>query len=259
MLQTWLRDNDLPGQLQYLVPRMLIDCWDDLYTAGYCYPTPNNMRSAVALQCRQRIMTPPYVTDHPSVKSALEGYRRMAAARIKKRQPIGDRRLEQLIQNMRRICPWVPAALWPLIMAAYRVAYRGFFRISELKGFIRRQVGITEQEMTYYLPTSKSDKLGHGVTVHIYEQRARELLRGYWQATAPDAVLFPLCPRMLNAIIAQTAKALGWSGYFSFHSLRHGAATDFWQRTHDLQRLMAAGRWRTKGAARYYIHDIDAA
>ena len=257
MLHQWLCDNGLPTQLARLTARMLVECWDDVYLAGYCYPTPNNIRSAVAMRCRECYMTPPYVTDHPSVKAALEGYRRLAAARSKKRQPIGETRLEQLLSNMRRVCPWVPKALWGLITAAFRVAYRGFFRICEVKGFRRFHVVITEWEITCYLPTSKSDRLGHGVTVHIHDQQAIQLLQGYWQATAPEAYLFPLDPAMLNAIIEQTAKALGWVGYFSFHSFRHGAATDFWRRTHDLQLLMARGRWRSKGAARYYVHDID--
>ena len=257
MLQRWLLDNQFPTELAGLTPRMLVDCWDDVYLAGYCYPTPNNIRSAVAMLCRERFMTPPYVTDHPSVKAALDGYKKMAAHRSRRRQPIYHTRLEQLLRHMKRVCPWVPAALWFLITAAFIVAYRGFFRISEVRGFRRRHVVITAREITFYLPSSKSDQLGHGVTVHVHDLRANELLRGYWQATAPDAFLFPLQPEMLNAIIEQTAKALGWEGYFSFHSFRHGAATDFWRRTHDLMRLMARGRWRSKGAARYYVHDID--
>ena len=257
MLLVWLSDNDLPTQLAGLTPQMLVQCWDDVFQAGYCYPTPNNMRCAVAMRCRESFMPPPYVTDHPSVKSALEGYRRLAAHRSKKRQPIGEARMEQLLRNMKRVCPWVPVELWSLITASFLLAYRGFLRISEVKGLRRRHVVITAQEITCFIQSSKSDRLGHGVTVHIHDQRVIQLMQHYWLVTAHDAYLFPLDPTMLNTIIEQTAKAVRWVGYFSFHSFRHGAATDLWRRTHNLPLLMARGRWRSKGAARYYLHDLD--
>ena len=54
-----------------------------------------------------------------------------------------------------------------------------------------------------------------------------------------------------------TARDARWEGYFSFHSLRHGKASDLWDATHSLPMVMAAGRWLTIAATRLYIHVYD--
>ena len=48
-----------------------------------------------------------------------------------------------------------------------------------------------------------------------------------------------------------------WPGYYSYHSLRHGRATDIWLATGSLEAVMRAGRWSTKSAARWYVHVLD--
>ena len=93
--------------------------------------------------------------------------------------------------------------------------------------------------------------------MRVRERRLCMLLRQLCAHRQPDQKLFSISACLLNAVIKQAAAYWSWPGYFSYHSLRHGKATDLWLATGSLEELMKAGRWSTRAAARWYVHVLD--
>ena len=254
MLMVWLQDNNYPTALGLIMPNWLIEAFEDLDAAGYCYSTPNTIRSAVALAVRLQGLSPPFVTDNPCVKAALQGYKRKAANRSVRRQPILGIMLAPLLKV---VLDMVPTSLQDAVEAILRLGYAALFRISESRGVLMQHLTFLVGGLLLFLPTSKTDPLCRGVSVKIMtDLRLRELLLRLHRPGDPQAPLLRVHPAYINVLIRQAATTLGWQGYYSYHSLRHGRATDLWVATHDMQALMVAGRWRTRGAARYYVHQI---
>ena len=203
---------------------------------------------------RVQRLSPPYATDHPCVKAALTGYQRKAANRSVRRQPLLGSMLAPLLKV---VLESVPAVLQDEVEAIIRLGYAALFRISESRGVLMRHLTFFVGGVLLYLPTSKTDPLSRGVSVKVQtDPRLRELLLRLHRPGDPDAPLFRVTPAYINVLLQQAALSCGWQGYYSYHSLRHGRATDLWVANHDLQALMVAGRWRTRGAARYYVHQI---
>ena len=250
MLVQWMRDVGVT----LLTPAHFIQCLTDFYNAGYAYSTANLLRSALALSCRIWMVRQPYVTDHPSVKAALLGYRRLASYRSTRRSPIRHARLLSLI---RMAAYWVPPVLMRQVVLAFRLGYAALLRISELLAIRRRQVSLARNRVLIFLPSSKNDQMSHGMTVVVrcpivYQQLAERIAD-----LPPQSFVFTVSSTLLNHVIRLVAREAHWEGYFSFHSLRHGRASDLWEEHHSLPMLMAAGRWLSMAAARIYIHVTD--
>ena len=255
-LLLWLADRGrVPCLASVTVPALLC-CFEDIYEAGYAYATPNTIRSAVALACRRAVLPPPYPTDHPSVKAALLGYKRRAAHRSTRRLPIRKAMLPHLLATAKKICP---AEWWPQVHAAYRLGYDLLLRSGEILPMLGGQVECRPIGVSVYVPVSKTDQLGRGIWLFSHDQVLCGLLQQLGADCLPQSPLFtvPALRRFLNQIIVYASSTGGWPpGKYSFHSLRHGHATDAFAATRNIEHVMHIGRWSTRAAARWYLHEI---
>jgi len=250
----WLKDRGLPPLLSSLTVPLLLQLFDDQYAAGYCYATPNITRSAIALQCCLGLLPEPFITAHPSVKAALKGFKRRAACRSVRRQPIGKARYAKLLSIAKEL---TPPSLWVQVEAALALGYEVLFRMQESLEVRASHVSFTPEGVLIFLPSSKTDQFRRGISLRVKEHRLCSLLRQLCAQRGPHQRLFNISAGLLNGLIRTAASYWGWAGFFSFHSLRHGRATDLWLTTGSLEAVMHAGRWRSKAAARWYIHVID--
>jgi len=253
-LLEWLKDRGLPPMLSSLTVRLLLELFDDMFEAGFCYATPNLTRSAIALQCCLGLLPAPFITSHPSVIAALKGYKRRAASRSVRREPIGRARYNRLLALARQL---VPAAMWLQVEAALALGYEALFRVQESLSVVGAHVSFTAEGVLIFLPSSKTDQFRKGVYMRVRDRRLCHLLRRLCATTQPHQQLFSITAKFLNSIIRQAASYYAWPGFFSYHSLRHGRATDIWLTTRSLEAVMQAGRWSTKSAARWYVHVLD--
>ena len=253
-LQRWMEDRGVPPLLECITVFLFIACLDDIMDAGYCYPAANFTRCAVALAYRIAQFDPPYVTDHPSVKAALKGFQRAAANRVTRRCGIGRVMREQLLKVL---FPLVPLELWPQVYGAFMVGSEMLLRINEALASLAGHYGFTATAVDLYLPQSKSDQLRHGVSIRSTHPMLVRCMRRLCEGLQPGQRIFTVTAAYLNELIGRGATILGWQGYYSYHSFRHGTASDIWLHTKDLQQVQSAGRWLTKAAARWYIHIIQ--
>lgn len=250
----WLVDQHLPPTLSSLTVPRLLQIFDEQFNAGYCYSTPNLTRSAIALQCCLQLAPLPFVTHHPAVKAALKGFRRLAATRSVRRQPLGQGKYIALVQQLHE---WVPLPLQCEVEALLGLGHVVLLRISEAQAILVRHITWEPRAFLLYLPESKTDQYKRGITLRIEHSHLRAQLQTLCTGRLPSDPLFHVSPHTMNDLIKRAADRLGWSGYYSYHSLRHGSATDLWLRTHDITAVMRAGRWATQAAARWYIHTLN--
>ena len=253
-MRKWMGDMGVAPVLGVLTVALFIMCLTDIFNAGYCYPAANLTRSAVALAYRIAQVDPPYITDHPSVKAALKGFERLAACRSKRRNGIRKAQRDTLLQV---IYPWVPTALWLQVFIAIMLGSEMLFRVSEVLDSWSNHYHFEPGAVLLYLPHSKTDQLRKGVHIRSTHQVLAQCLWRLCAGVPADKPLFTITADYLNELIRRGAQALGWQGYYSFHSFRHGTATDLWLSTRDLHQVQLAGRWITKAAARWYIHIIQ--
>ena len=120
LFHVWLADLGYSTRLDDILPAWIVHCFEDIWYAGYCYATPNALRSGIALAFRRALRDPPYPTDHPAVKSALQGYKRAAACRSVKRMPVVYDKYCVLLQYVARA---VDLALRNQVDAAIPLGY----------------------------------------------------------------------------------------------------------------------------------------
>ena len=253
-LLEWLHDRGLPPLLSSLTVRLLLELFDEMYEAGFCYATPNLTRSAIALQCCLGLLPGPFITAHPAVIAALKGYKRRAASRSRRREPIGRARYAKLLSLARQL---TPPALWLQVETAFALGYEVLLRVQEALDVLGSHVSFTPEGVLIFLPSSKTDQFRKGIYMRVKERRICSLLQRLCADRKPTQRLFSITAGFLNALIKQAAAFWAWPGYYSFHSLRHGRATDIWLATGSLEEVMKAGRWGTKSAARWYVHVLD--
>ena len=253
-LRKWMVDMGVAPVLGLLTVCLFIQCLTHIYDAGYCYPAANLTRSAVALAYRLAQADPPYVTDHPSVKAALKAYERLAASRSVRRCPIGKGSRDALL---RVIFPWVPPGLWLQVFSALMLASEMLLRVSEALGGTPDHYQFPAGAVQLFLPFSKTDRLRTGVHIRSSHRCLAHCLQRLCAGVPAHQPIFTITAAYLNDLIRRGAKALGWKGFYSFHSFRHGTATELWLRTRDLAQVQLAGRWLTKAAARWYLHIIQ--
>ena len=254
-MRKWMVDMQVAPVLGALTVSLFIMLLTDIYHAGYCYPAANLTRSAVALAYRLAQADPPYVTDHPSVKSALKGFQRLAACRSTRRHGIRKANRDKLFSM---IHPWVPASLWLQVFSAMMLGSEMLLRVSEVLGSCSDHYTFETGAVSLYLPFSKTDQLRKGLQIRSTHQVLAQCLQRLCAGVPAGQPIFTIKADFLNDLIRRGAAALGWQGYYSFHSFRHGTATDLWLNTRDINQVQLAGHWLTKAAARWYIHIIQA-
>jgi len=248
-----MQDRNLTPDLRRVTVLLLIAVLKDIYQAGYAYATPNHLRSAIAMRCRMAVMPAPFVTDHPSFLSALAGYERMAAGRSVRREAL---RASRVIVLQRYALQRFGGLRLLQVQVGIALGYELLLRIEELRATCVHHITDGTDGLLLFLGISKTDTLGRGIQLRISNPLTVSRLRRLVRATG-HGPLFPFPAQVFNTFIQCVAQAEGWKGFFSYHSLRHGRATDLWLETKNLYTVMLAGRWKTRAAARWYLHILD--
>ncbi len=149
---------------------------------------------------------------------------------------------------------------------AVLLMHRGIMRISEVCG----KNGLTTVDVTFTgdrrLGSALSRKvaalrLRHTKTkknlwVEIADPDVIEVLRVYMATRTTglglDDKLFPFSVGTLRRRFQAACASLGLHGYVP-HSCRHGGATDLFNRTENIERVLIAGRWASTKSARHYV------
>ena len=249
----WLMDHHRPPHLGSVTVPLLIDVLDDIYAAGYCYSTPNHLRSALALRYRMAVFPQPFPTNHPSFLAALAGYQRLAASRSRHRQPLRQERYRMLVSYAKA---WFNGLFLLQLLAALSLGYELLMRISEARAVHPHHVSAGQDGMLVYLERSKTDPLARGISLRITDVFTAQCLQQLLAVTK-QGPLITISTDTINEFISSVARAERWKGFYSFHSLRHGKATDIWLRTGNIYAVMLAGRWKSRASARWYLHIIS--
>ena len=162
-------------------------------------------------------------------------------------------------QLLKVLYPLVPVALWPQVYGAFMLGSEMLLRINESLASLAGHYVFTAAAVDLFLPQSKTDQLRHGVSIRSTHPMLVRCMQRLCEGVQPGQRIFSVTAAYLNELIARGATILGWQGYYSYHSFRHGTASDIWLQTKDLQQVQIAGRWLTKAAARWYIHIISEA
>ena len=143
-----------------------------------------------------------------------------------------------------------------MVFVAMMLGSEMLLRVSEVLESEAAHYEFSTKAVELYLPHSKTDQLRRGVRIKSTHPMLCRMLRKLCAGVPPGQRIFTIQAAYLNELIRKGANVLGWEGYYSFHSFRHGTATDIWLETKDLHKVQLAGRWWTKAAARWYIHVI---
>lgn len=103
----------------------------------------------------------------------------------------------------------------------------------------------------------RKTKGGPNQYTKLRRPEVKDLLRE-WISTRHGSMLFDFTSDDFRRVFRAICNDLGFSNMYVPHSLRHGGATDLWLLTRDLDRVMIAGRWKSKRSARHYIQDCCA-
>lgn len=224
-LMRWLHASG-----RVLTEKAFLDFVADCQTARLSYHVPNFARSWLALYEKVKFNRQ-IITASFRVKMALEGYRRLDARRERVRSPISSRLLRRLIQ------PTVPKPTRMLFLLSYIFLLRVSEALSVAQG--QGTVKKTTKGYVLFLPKSKADPEGRGVSVFFRKSEVPADLVSLLDKLIKKLPL-QVCPSPpdLNACVHSV---LGAS--YTFHSLRHGRATDLFKEGMTLPRLMSLGRW----------------
>ena len=104
-------------------------------------------------------------TDHPFVKTALEGAKRITARKTTKnrKEPLDSDILKQLYKKF----GMSDDAIHLRFLVTCFLGFAGFLRISELKQVQIKHISFKSDHMTVLLEESKTDKLREGEVVYI--------------------------------------------------------------------------------------------
>ena len=213
------------------------------------------------------------VFHHPVLKRVLNGIRRLRGeANTQERQPI----TRDILLHMLTL--FDQSTLYGATMhSAFCLAFAGFLRIGEFTWntsdvdenfssffLTRRSVSFYDDYLQLTLPTSKTDPFRKGVTLTISASndaacplRSLRHLYTCFPAKPSDPLFIPgqgqaMTRRLVTDTLRQTLKNLGYTGHYSGHSFRRGAAT--WARQVGLSddEIQLLGRWKSD-AYRLYI------
>jgi hypothetical protein len=149
---------------------------------------------------------------------------------------------------------------------AVLLMHRGIMRISEVAG----KNGLTTADVTF----TGDRRLGAALARKVAALRLRhtKTKKNLWvEITDPDVIqvlrvymntrttdlgdddkLFPFSIGTLRRRFHSACETLGLRGYVP-HSCRHGGATDLFNRTENIERVLIAGRWASTKSARHYV------
>ena len=156
--------------------------------------------------------------------------------------------------------------------ALLRLGSDGFLRISELAAVrVEHLEAAQDGSGCLRVPRSKTDQDGEGETLYVCKATMAAIVLWRNAAGIPSGPLFrrvskgsvvsgtALSESGIRKIIQQRARAAGFQGRVSGHSLRVGSAQSLVARGASTAELMQAGRWKDpKTATRYAANELAA-
>ena len=220
-------------------------------------------------------------TDHPFVKLAYEGAKRIIVAsengkRAKRKEPISIEMMKIIVNSFKFTHNLVDIRF--VVMSL--LGFAGFLRISELLEIKTKEITFTDQGVKIFLPKSKADQLREGNVVCISktgnETCPVKWLKNYLHSTGlisePDSFIF--C-RLWKTKFGHTAKGQYRISYatardnfrerlkkmfpdyknYGLHSLRSGGATAAADNGIGDRLISQHGRWSSVSSRNKYIKD----
>jgi hypothetical protein len=218
----------------------------DLATAGRAYASVNQVRSWAALFVKTRGM---YVwTDEPVFKEFMTGMKALLRNRTTYREAITWDMLARLIQ-------WMVLAGygWDYIVPlcyAYCWAIRG----GELL-VLPDLPCVADLGPTLHLSVPAFKQWKQATSCIIPKKTVPGTLYKIISHPWPRDILRVVPRRKLNTAIQQGATVLGWKGWFTLHSVKHGRCVDYRARygMSDSD-IASAVRLRSKATVKLYAH-----
>ena len=221
-------------------------------------------------------------TDHPLVKLALEGGKRIIAERrspsdkrSRRKEPLSSDLIRNLAQHFFDSTDLVEIRFLLMVI----LGFAGFFRISEMLQIQIKEITFDDTGSTIFLPISKTDQVREGNIVFISKTKTEccpiYWLRKYLIITElkhnPEAFLFCHLYKTKNGHnvhghrpIAYTTALKSFKDHLSkvtdpskygLHSLRSGGATEAANNGVSDRLISKHGRWSSNTSRDTYIKD----
>lgn len=216
----------------------------------------------------------PPPTDHPIVKGALSGAKRMLAKPLSPKQPLSL----ELVQRVALAHGCNNSLASIRFLFVLLVGYAGFFRIDELRKLTVRNVSVTETHMSIYITQRKNDQYRDGHTSLIARSGkatcpvgiTERLLKSFPQDSDANA---PFVRRIIKSKSCERFHATKGVSYttirgefrkflapfvnnvnqFGTHSIKSGAASNSGCRNIDGDILDKHAGWRCAASKKRYI------
>ena len=181
-------------------------------------------------------------------RAALRGWRRMVPS--VKRPPLPV----QVLYVMARFIK-VELNLSYLALL-FLLAFDGYLRIGEVCSLKVKDVRLVPTGAVLRLVSTKT---GPNQTVKVRSLTMVRLLRRLVSGRKPEESLFGYSKESVGSYFRMVVAVHGWGAcLFTFHSIRHGAATEDLIQGVELQEVLRRGRWAAAKSARHYIQEGEA-
>lgn len=236
-LLRWLKESRRPKLDVDTFLDFVLDCAN----ACLSYDVPNFARCWLAVQEKMRAGKQT-VSASPRVRMALEGYKRTVNANRKVRSPIRLNKLLVLLHSPET----------EVIKLACLLAYVFLLRVSETVSLLQGRGWVRRSKKGYilFLPKSKADQEAKGVSVFFPDKLLPQELVPMMSGLLPAIRRAPSVDS--SEVNAAIHRVLGAT--LTFHCLRHGRASDLFDKGTSLSKIMEIGRWATKAAVTCYLH-----
>jgi len=138
------------------------------------------------------------------------------------------------------------------------LAYECLLRHTELCALQVEDVKVQGRDVEICIVGGKSHEgIGHirPEVFYLKGEKVGRMLQVWLVGKGPKDLVFPGWDKeAINAVIKQVATVEAWSTKvsWSFHSLRHGKATDLRNMGRSVAEVMRAGRWASASVAKHY-------
>ena len=213
-------------------------------------------------------------TDHPLVRSVLEGARRQLGKPINKKEPVTVEMLQKLVQQF----GGSGASLSDIrSLALCLLAFSGFLRYDEIVRCRFSDIKFYEDYMELFIASSKTDKLRNGETLVIAKTRNptcpvsmlnRYIVMAKEPANAPNWLFRPInakqqslregrlsYTRVRELVLSMLKHVVEDVSGFGVHSLHSGGATAAANAGVSDRHFKRHGRWKSETAKDGYIKD----
>lgn len=152
---------------------------------------------------------------------------------------------------------------FPVIAIAFLVAWEGLLRIGELCRIRVKDVAFTSDlriggKKPAVLVIKKA-KTGKNQVVSIRSKEIAVLLSQVVAGKKKKQLAFGVSPRVMRKMLKRAFSSIQVrKRRWTFHSIRHGAATAALMEGMPLEEVLRRGRWKAAASARHYIQEGEA-